>query len=103
MYDSRALQAATNVPVLASIPSVMLDSDFVARRKRAIREVLAAVAVVVFCLVGGGVTYVYVNDISLFPVSVESDLPGAGEEQSRSGDLLIPQAKVAFLEPTSKP
>ncbi|MDE0885884.1 MAG: hypothetical protein OSB70_10155 [Myxococcota bacterium] len=103
VYDSRALQAATNVPVLASIPSVMLESDFVARRRRAIREVLAAGAVVIFCLVGGGLTYAYVNGISLFPDSVESDLPEAGEDQSRSGDDLIPGAKIAFLEPTSKP
>jgi len=102
VYDSRSLQAATNVPVLASIPSVMLESDFASRRGRVIRELLAVGAVVLFCLVGGAATYVYVNDVTLFPDSTESGLPEAEGEQSSSGDVLVPGPAVAFVEPTSK-
>jgi uncharacterized protein involved in exopolysaccharide biosynthesis len=71
LHDSRGLQAATNVPVLASIPLIMLPPDLTARRRRLTLQVLAAAAVVFFFLVGGLATYVVVNNVSIFPTSVE--------------------------------
>ena len=69
VHDSRSLQAATSVPVLASIPAIMLEPDFVARRRQRIREILVAGGVAVLCLLGGVVSYVYVNDIEIFRIN----------------------------------
>ncbi len=87
VHDSRTLQGATNVPVLASIPAIMLQADFDARRRRFIREALAAAMVAVFCLIGGAVTYIYVNDVALFAPGdeVEEDQV-EDEEQARAVD-----------------
>ncbi|MCS5638094.1 MAG: hypothetical protein NZ990_16360 [Myxococcota bacterium] len=79
VHDPRGLQAATNVPVLASIPLIMLQPDLTASRRRLVRQILAAGTFVVFCLVGGLATYVMVNDISIFPASVE-DVEGESVE-----------------------
>jgi len=61
VHTSNDLQAALGIPVLVSVPNIMLESDRVARSRRIMRESLAAVAVVVFCLTGGILTYVFVN------------------------------------------
>jgi hypothetical protein len=84
LHDSRGLQAATNVPVLASIPLIMLPPDLTARRRRLTLQVLAAAAVVFFSLGGGLATYVVVNNVSIFPTSVddvESEPVEAEEDQ----------------------
>ena len=83
--DSRSLQSATNVPVLASIPAIMLQADFDARRRRLIRDALAAGVVAVFCLIGGAVTYIVVNDVAVFATAdeVEED-PVEDDEQARA-------------------
>jgi succinoglycan biosynthesis transport protein ExoP len=61
VHTSTGLQSALGIPVLVSVPRIMLESDRVARSKRILRETLAAVAVVVFVLVGGIATYYFVN------------------------------------------
>ena len=66
VYDSRGLQTATSVPVLAAIPAIMLEPDLAARRRRVIREIAVAAGVAIFGLLGGAATYVYVNDVPLF-------------------------------------
>ena len=85
VHDSRSLQTATNVPVLASIPAIMLESDFVARRRRQVREALVAASVVIFCLAGGAATYVYVNDIELFSIESNDALPENEGDQAMLG------------------
>ena len=61
MHGARDLQAALGVPVLATIPAIQLESDRVAQRRQRVRRLAIAAAVVVFCLVGGAVTYLFVN------------------------------------------
>ena len=69
VHDSRSLQAATSVPVLASIPAIMLQPDFVARRRQRTREILVAGGIAVLCLLGGVVSYVYINDVEIFRIN----------------------------------
>jgi polysaccharide chain length determinant protein (PEP-CTERM system associated) len=61
IHTSNELQTALGIPVLVSVPRIMLESDRAARTRRIWREGLAAAAVVLFCLVGGGATYLLVN------------------------------------------
>ena len=61
LHTSTGLHSALGIPVLVSVPRIMLESDRVTRSKRILRETLAAVAVVVFVLVGGIATYYFVN------------------------------------------
>ena len=61
MHTSDELQQGLGIPVLVSVPRIMLESDRAARSRRILRESLAAAAVVLFVLIGGGVTYYYVN------------------------------------------
>ena len=61
VHTSNELQSNLGIPVLVSVPNIMLESDRVERTRRIMRESIAAVAVVLFCLVGGILTYVFVN------------------------------------------
>jgi polysaccharide chain length determinant protein (PEP-CTERM system associated) len=60
-HAPRALQDGLRVPVLASIPKILLDSDRAAQRQRRRREMLLASAVTSVCLLTAGLGYVYVN------------------------------------------
>jgi polysaccharide chain length determinant protein (PEP-CTERM system associated) len=60
-HAPRALQESLRVPVLASIPGILLDADRAALRRRRRREVLTAAAITALCLVTAGLGYVYVN------------------------------------------
>lgn len=75
MHTSNELQNALGIPVLISVPRIMLESDRAARSRRILRESLAAAAVVVFVLGGGMVTYYFVN------VAGGGDADAAGEER----------------------
>lgn len=61
VHTSSELQQALGIPVLVSVPTIMLESDRVARSRRVLKEVAAAVAIAAFVLVGGVVTYYVVN------------------------------------------
>ncbi|MBJ21638.1 MAG: hypothetical protein CL933_19705 [Deltaproteobacteria bacterium] len=61
LHTSGELQTALGIPVLVSVPRIMLESDRAARTRRIVRESLAAVALVLFVLVGGIATYIMVN------------------------------------------
>jgi len=61
LHTSSELQGALGIPVLASVPMIMLESDRVARSQRIWRESLAAAGLVFFVLIGGAATYVFVN------------------------------------------
>ena len=61
MHTSSDLQSALGIPVLVSVPKIMLESDRAARSRRILRESLAAAAVVAFVLIGGLATYLFVN------------------------------------------
>ena len=61
LHTTSELQGSLGIPVLVSVPKIMLESDRVARSRRILRESVAAVAVVFFVLAGGFVTYYLVN------------------------------------------
>mgnify|MGYP001216259425 FL=1 len=61
LHTSNELQTALGIPVLISVPNIMLESDRAIRSRRILRESLAAAFVVVFVLIGGVTTYYVVN------------------------------------------
>ncbi len=76
-HDSRALQSALRLPVLASIPAILLDADRARNRRRNFREAFAAVAVTGFVLTGALVGYIVVNKPNLFRANTEQVAPAA--------------------------
>jgi len=60
-HDSRALQSALRIPVLASIPAILLDPDRARIRRRNIREAVAAAVVTGFVLASATAGYFIVN------------------------------------------
>lgn len=65
-HDPRSLQAALRLPVLASIPAILLDPDRAKIRRRNIRDAFAAVALGGFVLASALVGYLVVNKPNLF-------------------------------------
>ena len=61
VHQAKDLQRVAGLPVLASIPAILLEPDRAQRNRRAIRQGIAAAAVAVFCLIGGALSYFYVN------------------------------------------
>ena len=61
VHDARQLQASLNIPVLASIPEIWLESDRLRKRRSTFRQSFATAALVVLTLVGGAANYVWVN------------------------------------------
>jgi uncharacterized protein involved in exopolysaccharide biosynthesis len=80
VHGAREIQGALGVPVLVSIPSIVLESDRVEEARRRIRLGLAAATFTMFCLVGGALTYMWVNGA---PGFVKNIL--AGEEEPGQG------------------
>ena len=78
VHSARQLQVATGIPVLASIPKILLDTDLAALRRSRIRAALGTVAVVCLALAGGAANYVWVNGTPGFLSG------GADFEQSHS-------------------
>lgn len=65
-HDARQLQTRLQLPVLATIPSIWLESDRLRQRRRRVRTALATVGVVLFALLGGAANYVWVNGLPGF-------------------------------------
>ena len=64
VHDARQLQASLNIPVLATIPEIWLESDRLRKRRSTFRQSFATAALVVLALVGGAANYVWVNGTS---------------------------------------
>jgi polysaccharide chain length determinant protein (PEP-CTERM system associated) len=75
-HESRTLQSALRIPVLASIPAILLDPDRARIRRRNFREAFAAVAVTGFVLASATVGYFIVNT-NLFRGRAEQVAPAA--------------------------
>ena len=73
-HDPRALQGALRLPVLASIPAILLDPDRARIRRRNLREALAAAAFTGFVLAGATAGYLLVNT-NLFRGGAEQSAP----------------------------
>ncbi len=86
------LQSAISIPVLAAIPKILLDADLAARRRRWIRNLAAASAVVFVCLIGGVATYVVVNGAPSW-LSLPGDEPPEQEDGSESAAAVAPGAR----------
>jgi polysaccharide chain length determinant protein (PEP-CTERM system associated) len=88
IHTPTQLQSSLNIPVLATIPPILLEADRIARTRMLIRQAVAASAVVVFCLVGGAATYLWVNGGGITAVMAADDeaLSEGGEEASASGE-----------------
>jgi succinoglycan biosynthesis transport protein ExoP len=81
VHTTNELQSALGLPVLVSVPKIMLESDRVARSRQMVREVLAAVGIVLLCLVGGVLTYWIVNgDSGATALEVEESAPAEANE-----------------------
>jgi polysaccharide chain length determinant protein (PEP-CTERM system associated) len=83
----RDVQTTLGLPVLAAIPDIVLESDRASQRRKAIRSAVAASVVVIFCLAGGAVTYMYVNGMPGWLGSViegEEEAPEADESAART-------------------
>ena len=65
-HDARQLQTRMRLPVLAQIPQIWLESDRVRQRRGRIRTALATASLVVFGLVGGAASYLWVNGLPGF-------------------------------------
>ena len=89
LHRARDLQEAVSAPVLASIPTIVLDWDRAALFRLRLRHAFAATAVVVFCLMGGAATYVYVNGAPGWVAAAiapgESQAPAGWEAASLGG------------------
>ena len=91
IHTSNELQTALGIPVLVSVPRIMLESDRVARTRRIWREGLAAAAVVLICLVGGGATYLLVNGGGGDASETERGAPAGPEARANPGVALAPR------------
>ncbi len=89
----RDVQSTLSISVLAAIPEIVLESDRAATRRKIVRNTIAAAAVVLFCLLGGAVTYMYVNGLPGWLSSVvEREEPGReapGEEAAIRPSLYL--------------
>jgi hypothetical protein len=73
---SRETQRALGVPVLVSIPSVMLESDRAALRRRRVLAGVLAAGIAALTLVGAGAGYVAVNGAPGFIGALTADEAG---------------------------
>jgi polysaccharide chain length determinant protein (PEP-CTERM system associated) len=73
VHGSRDLQVATDIPVLASIPAIMLAPDLAARSRRLIREIVIASVIGLMGLIGGGLAYFYVNGFPSILVQADEE------------------------------
>jgi uncharacterized protein involved in exopolysaccharide biosynthesis len=83
VHDARQIQGLMNLPVLASIPQIWLESDRILRRRKLVRQALASVALVMFVLVGGAANYTWVNGMPGFVedlLSEDEEIPGSGSD-----------------------
>ena len=88
LHRARDLQFAVNVPVLASIPTIIFESDRAQLMQKRFRQTVAVAGVVIFCLAGGAATYVFVNGA---PGWVAAVLGGDDEER---GDETVTRVRL---------
>jgi len=97
-HHPRRLQEVLRIPVLASIPGILLDADRMAQRRKRFQQLAAASVVTLAVLFASGVGYIYVNKPRLYggsPPSMET--PKAPAAAAPAG------APPAAAPPTAQP
>jgi polysaccharide chain length determinant protein (PEP-CTERM system associated) len=98
-HEPRRLQETLRIPVLASIPGILLDAERRARRRQRFREAVAAAAVSSVVLLGAGVGYLFVNKPGLFAGEAATAEPAA----TTPAPPQPPAAETPTAEPTAAP
>jgi polysaccharide chain length determinant protein (PEP-CTERM system associated) len=86
MHNARQLQVTLNLPVLAAVPQIWLESDRRRRRRSFIRQAMVSAAVVGFVLLGGAANYAWVNGMPGFL----KELTGQDEKSQSGGSAARP-------------
>jgi hypothetical protein len=84
VHSPQQLQAALNLPVLAAIPRIWLESDRAALRRSRIRGALATAGIVAFGLLGGAANYAWVNGMPAFLTAEEEEVDQSGGDAAES-------------------
>ncbi len=77
-HQERDLQSSVGIPVLAVIPAIQFEDDLAKRRHTQTVRAFAMVGVTAFCLLGGFVTYMFVNGA---PAWLSGLASGVGDEE----------------------
>lgn len=91
VHGARELQSISGIPVLADIPTVMLESDRSERARRIVREMVVVSAIVVFCLVGGLATYFAVNGAPSFLKRGDADAESEAPQETDAQVWMAPE------------
>ncbi|MDJ0869032.1 MAG: hypothetical protein QNK03_23190 [Myxococcota bacterium] len=83
--DPSAVQNSLRIPVLASIPGILLDADRRALRRRRVRELAAALLVAGVTLTGAAAGYVYLNMPHLLAGDDAESRPEAAQAAGQAG------------------
>ena len=83
-YHVRDVQSVLGMPVLASIPAIVLEADEAARRRMWMRRAIAAVVLTALLLGTGIVSYVAVNGLPGFMRALTEGAPENADEQVRA-------------------
>lgn len=87
-HDARQLQTRIQLPVLAAIPQIWLESDRVRQRRQRLRTALATGSLVLFALVGGAANYFWVNGVPGFlkaTAGAQAESPAVPAPQQTEG------------------
>jgi len=87
LHGAQQLQNEMGIPVLATIPAILLAPDIAARRRRWVRGIAAAAGIAMFMIAGGVVSYFVVNGMS-GGAAEEEESESAIKERDRALDLL---------------
>ena len=85
IHDARRLQAYANMPVLVSVPSILLEPDRRRRKRHLVIELALALVVSVFFITGGLLSYVYVNGVA---AEVPVDDPSTSDSAANTSKSL---------------
>jgi len=104
-HNPRRLQEALRIPVLASIPGILLDADRIARRRQRVREILIASAVTGGMLLASMAGYLYMNT-QLFggaPPSSAAEAPRSAAPAPAPPPEAAPAPDAGASAPTGQP
>lgn len=99
IHDARGLQERLRIPVLASVPAILLGAERMARRRKQVREAIAAAAVAGTVMAASLVGYLYVNGSRLFG---DEEPPAAGAQPAPPAPG-TPPAPAAAAAPEPPP